>query len=61
MKFFDCSAVLGNHDYRGDVEAQLSPVLSNLDNRWFCSRSYIVNAGENNFDFFFILIINFNL
>jgi hypothetical protein len=49
MKFFDCSAVLGNHDYRGDVEAQLSPVLSNLDNRWFCSRSYIVNAGENIF------------
>lgn len=40
------SAVLGNHDYRGDVEAQLSPVLTNLDNRWFCMRSYVVNAGE---------------
>lgn len=46
------SAVLGNHDYRGDVEAQLSPVLTDLDNRWFCSRSYVVNAGINNFDIF---------
>lgn len=49
-KFFNSiggSAVLGNHDYRGDVEAQLSPVLTNLDKRWFCLRSYVVKAGEN--------------
>ncbi|XP_010527820.1 PREDICTED: purple acid phosphatase 3-like isoform X2 [Tarenaya hassleriana] len=36
--------VLGNHDYRGDVEAQLSPTLRAIDNRWICMRSYIVNA-----------------
>ncbi|KAJ4961790.1 hypothetical protein NE237_021700 [Protea cynaroides] len=36
--------ILGNHDYRGDVEAQLSPILTNKDNRWFCMRSYIVNT-----------------
>ncbi|XP_018720961.2 purple acid phosphatase 3 isoform X1 [Eucalyptus grandis] len=36
--------VLGNHDYRGDVEAQLSPILRALDSRWLCSRSFIVNA-----------------
>ncbi|GAB2287382.1 Purple acid phosphatase 3 [Dionaea muscipula] len=36
--------VLGNHDYRGDVQAQLSPVLNNLDNRWLCLRSFIVNS-----------------
>ncbi|XP_058731176.1 purple acid phosphatase 8-like [Vicia villosa] len=44
--------VLGNHDYRGDVEAQLSPVLTDLDNRWFCSRSYVVNAEF--VEFFFV-------
>ncbi|KAK9278580.1 hypothetical protein L1049_028152 [Liquidambar formosana] len=37
-------SVLGNHDYRGDVEAQLSPLLRKLDNRWLCLRSFIVNA-----------------
>ncbi|KAI4329973.1 hypothetical protein MLD38_028292 [Melastoma candidum] len=36
--------VLGNHDYRGDVEAQLSPVLRKIDSRWICLRSFIVNA-----------------
>ncbi|KAI4357443.1 hypothetical protein L6164_001391 [Bauhinia variegata] len=36
--------VLGNHDYRGDVEAQLSPILTNLDKKWLCLRSFIVNA-----------------
>ncbi|XP_042480465.1 purple acid phosphatase 3-like [Macadamia integrifolia] len=36
--------VLGNHDYRGDVEAQLSPVLSMIDHRWICMRSFIVNT-----------------
>ncbi|XP_043695575.1 purple acid phosphatase 4-like [Telopea speciosissima] len=37
--------VLGNHDYRGDVEAQLSPVLSMKDQKWLCMRSFIVNTG----------------
>ncbi|KAJ0235395.1 Purple acid phosphatase 4 [Hirschfeldia incana] len=36
--------VLGNHDYRGDVEAQLSPALKSIDNRWICMRSFIVDA-----------------
>ncbi|GAA0184978.1 phosphatase [Lithospermum erythrorhizon] len=36
--------VLGNHDYRGDVLAQLSPVLTERDWRWRCLRSYIVNT-----------------
>ncbi|KAL5721773.1 acid phosphatase [Ranunculus cassubicifolius] len=36
--------VLGNHDYRGNVEAQLSKVLKNLDHRWVCLRSYVLNA-----------------
>ncbi|KAJ7942790.1 Purple acid phosphatase [Quillaja saponaria] len=44
--------VLGNHDYRGDVEAQLSDYLTKLDNRWICLRSYIVNAEI--VEFFFI-------
>ncbi|OVA16171.1 Phosphoesterase domain [Macleaya cordata] len=36
--------VLGNHDYRGDVEAQLNPILRKLDSRWFCMRSFVVDA-----------------
>ncbi|MCL7021734.1 hypothetical protein MKW94_013272 [Papaver nudicaule] len=44
--------VLGNHDYRGDVEAQLSPMLQKLDSRWLCLKSYILDAGI--VDFFFI-------
>ncbi|PIA35975.1 hypothetical protein AQUCO_03400104v1 [Aquilegia coerulea] len=36
--------VLGNHDYRGDVEAQLNPILSKIDAKWLCKRSFIVNA-----------------
>ncbi|KAA3459703.1 purple acid phosphatase 17-like [Gossypium australe] len=36
--------VLGNHDYRGDAEAQFSPFLRQIDSRWFCLRSFIVNA-----------------
>lgn len=39
-------AVLGNHDYRGDAEAQLSLVLAQIDWRWLCLRSFIVNAGK---------------
>ncbi|XP_062118076.1 purple acid phosphatase 3-like [Humulus lupulus] len=36
--------VLGNHDYRGDVEAQLSPMFRNVDSRWLCMRSFVVNS-----------------
>ncbi|CAN8253599.1 unnamed protein product [Cochlearia groenlandica] len=36
--------VLGNHDYRGNVYAQLSPKLKGFDCRWICLRSYVVNA-----------------
>ncbi|GAY51818.1 hypothetical protein CUMW_137170 [Citrus unshiu] len=43
--------VLGNHDYRGDVEAQLSPVLRDIDSRWLCLRSFIVNAEIAEFIF----------
>ena len=38
-------SVLGNHDYRGDALAQLSPVLRQIDSRFICMRSFIVNAG----------------
>ncbi|XP_047176800.1 purple acid phosphatase 17-like isoform X2 [Vigna umbellata] len=37
-------SVLGNHDYRGDAEAQLSPVLRKMDSRWLCLRSFIVDS-----------------
>ncbi|KAL8493672.1 hypothetical protein ACS0TY_024745 [Phlomoides rotata] len=37
--------VLGNHDYLGDVEAQLSPALRRRDKRWICKRNYVVGAG----------------
>ncbi|KAG5042501.1 hypothetical protein JHK87_006416 [Glycine soja] len=39
-------SVLGNHDYMGDAEAQLSPVLREIDSRWLCSRSFIVDSGD---------------
>ncbi|KAH7683786.1 Acid phosphatase protein [Dioscorea alata] len=45
-------SVLGNHDYRGDVLAQLSPILRRFDSRWFCMRSFIVNTEI--VDFFFV-------
>ncbi|RLM59016.1 purple acid phosphatase 3-like [Panicum miliaceum] len=44
--------ILGNHDYRGDALAQLSPVLRNLDSRWICMKSFVVNAEVA--DFFFV-------
>ncbi|XP_059308860.1 purple acid phosphatase 8-like [Lycium ferocissimum] len=44
--------VLGNHDYRGDVEAQLSPVLQEKDERWFCLKSYVLDADI--VEFFFV-------
>ncbi|KDP38173.1 hypothetical protein JCGZ_04816 [Jatropha curcas] len=37
-------SVLGNHDYRGDVEAQLSPVLREKDSKWLCLRSFIIDT-----------------
>ena len=42
-------AVLGNHDYRGDAVAQMSPVLQKIDSRWLCLRSFVVNAGKQIF------------
>lgn len=45
-------SVLGNHDYRGDVLAQLSPTLTQKDSKWLCLRSFIVIAGI--VEFFFV-------
>ncbi|KAK9063819.1 hypothetical protein SSX86_017691 [Deinandra increscens subsp. villosa] len=45
-------SVLGNHDYRGNVLAQLNPVLTHKDSKWLCLRSFIVNSG--NVEFFFV-------
>ncbi|KAL5721813.1 acid phosphatase [Ranunculus cassubicifolius] len=45
-------SVLGNHDYRGNVEAQLSKVLKKIDHRWLCLRSFILNAEI--VEFFFV-------
>lgn len=36
--------VLGNHDYRGNALAQLSPLLKAKDSRWFCMKSFILNT-----------------
>ncbi|KAL5760787.1 hypothetical protein ACOSQ2_019625 [Xanthoceras sorbifolium] len=44
--------VLGNHDYRGDVQAQLSPKLREKDSRWLCFRSFLLNAEI--VEFFFV-------
>ncbi|XVF50399.1 hypothetical protein PTKIN_Ptkin04bG0096900 [Pterospermum kingtungense] len=45
-------SVLGNHDYRGDVQAQLSPILRRIDGRWLCLPSFIVKTEIA--EFFFI-------
>ncbi|XP_057514488.1 purple acid phosphatase 3-like [Actinidia eriantha] len=45
-------SVLGNHDYRGDVLAQLSPNLRKIDKRWLCVRNYALKSGFA--DLFFI-------
>jgi hypothetical protein len=47
--FHIIATVLGNHDYRGDVEAQLSPILRQKDSRWVCLRSFILDAGISPF------------
>ncbi|CAN1312664.1 Purple acid phosphatase 8 [Linum perenne] len=44
--------VLGNHDYRGNVEAQLSTTLQEKDPRWICHRSFIVETKLA--EFFFV-------
>ncbi|KAK9118033.1 hypothetical protein Scep_016126 [Stephania cephalantha] len=44
--------VLGNHDYRGNVEAQLSQILRKMEERWICFRSFLLNAEIA--EFFFI-------
>lgn len=56
------SSVLGNHDYRGDVLAQLSPVLRKIDQRFICMRSFIVNAGRKKnavFGYYLDMMIEF--
>ncbi|OEL29799.1 Purple acid phosphatase 4 [Dichanthelium oligosanthes] len=53
------SHVLGNHDYRGDVLAQLDPALRNIDSRFICMRSFVVEAGI--VDFFFVDTTPFQL
>ncbi|KAK8647524.1 hypothetical protein V6N13_121259 [Hibiscus sabdariffa] len=45
-------SVLGNHDYRGNVEAQLSPILQTFDKRWSCMRSFVVKTEL--LDIFFV-------
>lgn len=45
-------SVLGNHDYRGNVTAQLSQILQKKDNRWLCQRSFILSTEIA--DFFFV-------
>lgn len=45
-------SVLGNHDYRGNALAQLSPVLTQRDSKWLCLRSFTLHAG--NTEFFFV-------
>ncbi|KAL0889475.1 hypothetical protein Bca101_013458 [Brassica carinata] len=45
-------SVLGNHDYRGNVSAQLSHVLTQKDWRWFCRRSFVLLSGM--VEFFFV-------
>ncbi|KAL8034899.1 hypothetical protein ABFX02_12G060800 [Erythranthe guttata] len=44
--------VLGNHDYRGNAIAQLSPILKAKDSKWFCMKSFILNTDMA--EFFFI-------
>ncbi|WVZ57949.1 hypothetical protein U9M48_008277 [Paspalum notatum var. saurae] len=51
--------VLGNHDYRGDVLAQIDPALRSIDSRFFCMRSFVVKAGT--VDFFFVDTTPFQL
>ncbi|CAN6288566.1 unnamed protein product [Urochloa humidicola] len=51
--------VLGNHDYRGDVLVQLDPALRNIDSRFICMRSFVVDTGI--VDFFFIDTTPFQL
>ncbi|KAH7679840.1 Acid phosphatase protein [Dioscorea alata] len=44
-------AVLGNHDYRGNAVAQLDPILRDIDKRWLCLRSFMVNTDIAQFFF----------
>ncbi|OMO60828.1 Annexin [Corchorus capsularis] len=45
-------SILGNHDYRGDAKAQLSPILRKIDSKWLCLRSFILNTEIA--EFFFV-------
>ncbi|KAM5566968.1 hypothetical protein ABKV19_015208 [Rosa sericea] len=42
-------SVLGNHDYRGNVLAQLNPLLKRIDSRWFCYRSFHIGYADEYF------------
>lgn len=44
-KGYELFSVLGNHDYRGNVLAQIDPALRKIDSRFICMRSFIVSAG----------------
>ncbi|XVF43467.1 hypothetical protein PTKIN_Ptkin02bG0042200 [Pterospermum kingtungense] len=40
-------SVLGNHDYRGDVEAQLNPLLRRIDKRWANNVDLYINGHDH--------------
>ncbi|XVF85546.1 hypothetical protein PTKIN_Ptkin17bG0125900 [Pterospermum kingtungense] len=45
-------SVLGNHDYRGDAVAQLTPFLRKVEKRWLCLRSFLLKTEIA--EFFFV-------
>jgi tartrate-resistant acid phosphatase type 5 len=55
-------AVLGNHDYRGNPEAQVDKYLTSRDSRWFCDYTWSLRVDLGRFcndmsssvEFFFI-------
>lgn len=51
------TAVLGNHDYRGNALAQLSPLLKQKDSRWVCLKSFILDAGKVHMNYLVFLSI----
>lgn len=44
-QYFCIPAVLGNHDYKGNVSAQLGRELAARNPYWFCDRSFRVRQG----------------
>ncbi|CAK9860738.1 unnamed protein product [Sphagnum jensenii] len=47
-------SVLGNHDYRGNVTAQVAKELTIRDSRWFCSATYQFVRERMDVEFFFV-------